>query len=355
MVNKANLDNALANITRFSVARKKVSSIFENALVLSRDGGLSFSAFDGDVGLTVFLNGEGAGDIALMVPARLTADIVKSIKADQVDLRQEGWDLVIRAGDVDARVNGGDPQEFPAVPVAGDAVCRMSAKDMIALAEVSFAVASANSPRPALEGVKIEIAGETATAVASDGYRMAVRSVPLPGNTTTAEFLVPAKAMREIGRLAGEEAVSIERSSAFVVFRTSSFALAARVIDHPYPAWRDVLPRKALVSVEVDVSKVIEAIRRCQIIAKNDSNGITFSLEDQALVVASSANGFGEIRNRLDVGAADGTIRQTFKVQYMLDAFSRIRGDKASIAFTNGPCVVRDGESVHLIMPYSSF
>src|SRR5690625_5443699 len=106
----------------------------------------------------------------------MLSDIVRALPNKDVSIALEGTKLQVRCGSARFALATLPVEEYPQLPtmppVAGSVAADVFAE---AIGQVTVA-ASKDDTLPLLTGVKVEISGETMTLMATDRYRLALRS-----------------------------------------------------------------------------------------------------------------------------------------------------------------------------------
>ncbi len=157
-----------------------------------------------DLDLTVRVGVEAIGldNGACVAPARLTADIVRSLEPGAVTFEGGEDELEISAARSRFVVRTFAVSDFPVLPdPRPDDVAIPAASLAEALRQVVRA-ASNDDARPLLTGVLVAVEGDGVRLVATDSYRLALRDLAgsrsLPEGVE--EILVPARALAELQR-----------------------------------------------------------------------------------------------------------------------------------------------------------
>src|SRR5215217_9572715 len=89
----------LQTVTRAASTRSAVQAL-SGVQLIAADGGIELRATDMEIGLRVPLEGEVVRDGAVVLPARLLVDVVRSLPGDEVTLE-------LRASEQDVELVGG--------------------------------------------------------------------------------------------------------------------------------------------------------------------------------------------------------------------------------------------------------
>jgi DNA polymerase-3 subunit beta len=306
-----------------AVAPRKTSIPTLSHLRLSANGDLALSATDLEMSATLRLPCRGAAaEFDALVPVDRLSNHVRCAKGKTVTIAAEGNEVTL---DGCAKLVGMDPGEFPAIPDGeGEPAAMLRAAELAeAIPTVAFAV-SREVTRYALTGVLLDLGKRRTALVASDGKRLAVRTMSPLALRAEARLIFPRRALDVLATLASGVArggrVEIllpppevhegkEQPPARIGFRMAGALLNTRLIEGTFPDWKAVTPKhkgegwtfawralaEALVSVRLATTEKSRAVRfrlgrgRCELYAK------TVDVGDARAEVAADGDGKAEI------------------------------------------------------------
>ncbi|MGD9999568.1 MAG: DNA polymerase III subunit beta, partial [Ilumatobacteraceae bacterium] len=223
-----------------------------------------------DLDLTIQLDIEvgGDGDGGVVLPARLSSDIVRSLPAGRVEVTVDDDDVKISGGRSQFSVRPLSLDDYPRLATpASSAVTLDAAAFGEALRQVVRA-ASTDEARPILTGVLLTAENDGLRLVATDSYRLAVRD--LPGVSVLGadqRVLVPGRALSELQRVLGMGTELVlrlgERDATFEIGTTR---LTTRLIEGEFPNYRQLIPSSHPNTLTVEREPLLEAIRRVKIL-----------------------------------------------------------------------------------------
>ena len=349
-----------ARVTTGSTAAR-IYALSGVKLSLSGDG---LRVLGSDHDLTMFSDIEVAGgeDGEILVPARLLADIVKSIPSDRVD---------VIAGESSVDVSGG-PSQFtvqvasidPDDPVwsLGEGEIATARGESIAAEVLAEAlskvvkVASKDDSRPLLTGVLMEADGEMLRLVATDTFRLAKREVP---NTTLLgereRVLVPGRALDELLRLLkGAEQVVLRFDEQQARFEVDNVCLITRLLTGEFPDYRAVIPDPPN-HIRADRAILAETVRRVGLMAQETST-VTLDVNKKRMDVVAQTEDVGRAEESVEVERDGEKIKVAFNHDYLAWGLESVDGETVEIALTDSvqPSVIRDPEDdsyLYLLMP----
>ncbi len=162
--------------------------------------------------------------------------------------------------------------------------------------------------RPVLTGVFVTAGGSEMTMVATDSYRLAVKRTELEAELGgELEANIPARALRELGRILSAEGVEEARSRCCPTRRSSppaSIVLTTRLIDGQFPNFRQLLPESYEHDVRLPRPEFLDVTRRVSQLAQRNAP-LRLSFAPGELTVAAETPDVGDAE-RDDAGRLRG-------------------------------------------------
>jgi DNA polymerase-3 subunit beta len=289
------------------------------------------------------------------VPARLLAEIVRSLPSDQVEFITDNGTVRVAGGRARFEIRSLPPEDFPRVDVVTDTRTLVLEGDLLskALSQVTPA-ASRDETRPVLTGVLLEGEGDELRIVATDSYRLALRTLGAQGVDGT-KVLIPARAVVEVGRLAAGEQVRVEISSSQAGFHVGDALIQSRLIEGEFPAYRQLLPDDLPNVLRLTKGPFVEALKRVAVLAQ-DATPIFLELSSERIRISCHAQGLGEAAEEIDGSYSGEEMRAAFNPQYLETGVAATEGDEVQIDFSDAqrPALVHapgDRAFVYLLMP----
>ena len=273
------LADALATAGRAATSRTGSLPVLEGLHLAVRGDELAVTGTDLEMSIRLNTTVGGVVDGAVVVPARLSADAVKSLPAGAVEFSSGGLDgsddtVTISAGRSQFSLRSYNIDDYPAqVDPAAEAVTLSSSSFSDALRQVVRA-ASSDEARGVITGVLIAAEDDSVRMVATDSYRLAVRDLPdsaiLSGGQ---KVLVPHRALSELQRiLGGSEQLTVRLGARHATFECGRTRLTTRLIEGDYPNYRNLVPASSPNILTVGKESLLEALRRVKIMAQRDSS-----------------------------------------------------------------------------------
>lgn len=275
------------------VERKTTIPVLSHLLLQTREGKLHLAATDLDVSLTSWCEAEIDQDGAIAVQAKKFMEIVRSLVGEEVRLIQEEpeW-LAIHAGRSRFKIHGMRPDDFPTLPEVDDRyrieLPFRTFRGMIG--KILFAV-SAEESRFQLNGALIKLKERSMEMVATDGHRLALVEAGLSSETAEDSVLVPRKALQELQRFEGDEALGYRRGEHHLSFQLGRRELICRILEGTFPDYDRVIARDNDKKPVFGRKTLDAAVQRVSILTGDRSRAVRLELtEDQMVVSVQNAD-----------------------------------------------------------------
>lgn len=366
-----NLDKGL-NIVGKAVPAKSTLPALSNVLLATDQGRLKLAATNLEVAISCWIGAKVESEGAITVPANLLAEFVRSLPNDRIDidLSERSRTVHLHCARSEANIKGIDAEEFPSIPTIGEGfrITVDAATLHDSIAQVAFAAASDDS-RPVLTGVLLMFKDDTMTMVAADGFRMALKTSALTAPVEQeASIIVPARAMRELGRILadGEEMVeiSITQNRNQVLFRVGNVELMSRLIEGQFPPYERIMPPPSPNKVVVSTGELLNANRTAAIFARDNSNIVRLQftpgqegLTPGKLTITATSAEIGDNVGDIDAAITGQPPQIAFNSRYLdellraLEKSSQLQLEVSSSASPGSFRPVGDEGYLHIIMP----
>ncbi|MBA3336246.1 MAG: DNA polymerase III subunit beta [Chloroflexia bacterium] len=365
------LQRALAKVSR-AIATKTTLPVLSNVLLVAEDDRLKIAATNLEIGITTWVTAsvETAGKIT--VDARLLTEFVNTLPNAPLQLSTDParLSLHVESGRDNAAINGIDADDFPVIPTIGDdafvaEVDPHVLREMIGLVE--FAAASDDS-RPVLAGVLARFENMSLTLAAADGFRLAVREGALLSNVPERlDVIVPARAMRELARLIGDDdqpvRLAITPNQSQLLARIGETDFLSRLIDGTFPDFRQIIPRDFSTTLEMPREGLLNAVRRASYFARDNNDVVRLSVQPSegeitpgSVEISANAAERGNSQSFVDAGVTGPETRIAFNARYLADVLNVLRQGQVMIGVNgaNQAGVIRgagNDDYTHVIMP----
>ncbi|HEY7966129.1 MAG TPA: DNA polymerase III subunit beta [Solirubrobacteraceae bacterium] len=328
----------------------------------AEDGVAELRATDMEVGVRLPLNATISSPGAVVLPARLLLDVVRSLPGAEVsvELRATEGDVEITSAGATFRLRTLRNEDFPNLPAPAEGGVSLEAGPFIdTVARVSRS-ASRDDTRPVLTGILVSASEHELRMVATDSYRLSVKTTRLEqAIAEPLEANVPARALAEVVRIAQQSevaSITISRTENQIVFTLGGAVLSSRLIDGQFPNHQLLLPETADHELRVDREELAGIVRRISLLAQKNAP-LRLSFSEGELLVSAQTPDVGEAREALPVPFSGEPFEIGFNAEFLRDGLESVDSTDVLIKLTSAlrPGLIEsaddDGQFVYLVMP----
>ena len=327
------------NITSRTVAQKSTLSVLEG--ILCRAGAdLTLTGYNMETAITYGIDAEVTEAGECVLPARLFADIIRRLPEGPVTVSVDSmYKVAIRSGYASFNISAEPADDYPELPDVDSgrsiSIPQMKLKELIS--GTNFAV-SENTGRPIHTGVKFEVADDTVSAIAVDGFRLARRTYHCQEVTgRTLSFVVPAQGLKEVEKILQEdEDVAFTLGNKHILFQLGSATLICRLLEGDFLDWRRVVPTGCPIKLVTDVGDISSSIERVGlIVSEKYKSPVRCIFGNQELQMRTN-NTIGVAEDRCTIAGDGKELEIGFNVKYLADALRAIPDEEVVMELTNG-------------------
>jgi DNA polymerase-3 subunit beta len=320
------------------VERRHTLPILSNVLLEIQGDQLTLTATD--LELQVASRSQttaGSTEQATTVSARKLQDILRALpEGTAVALDLQDKRLQIKSGKSRFSLQTLPAQDFPKLAPAGvaNAVLEVGQRDLKQLlALVQYAMAQQDI-RYYLNGMLLALGPGGLTVVATDGHRLALATLPVPGELPKVDVILPRKAVLELTKLLGdtEASVRIEVRDNQVAFAFGSIEFTTKVVDGRFPDYQKVIPSGYRKQIVLDRQILQQALLRAAILSNEKFRGVRWVLTENSLRIISSNTEQEEAEEELEVEYNGEALDVGFNVSYLLDVLANVHSPQVECA-----------------------
>lgn len=342
------------------VERRQTMPVLANVLLGVRDGRLSITATDLEVELVAGteVSAQQAGDIT--VPGRKLLDILRALpdKAP-VSLAMESEKIVVKSGRSRFSLSTLPAAEFPVIEdINAEQTVTVERSALSRLLEKTHFSMAQQDVRYYLNGMLLEIDGDTLRGVATDGHRLALSETKLAHKAKSAQqVIVPRKGVLELQRiLDGDGTCDLSIGSNHVRAQIGDVRFTSKLIDGKFPEYSRVIPAAPAAAIKADRDVLRQALQRTAILSNEKYRGIRITVKKNAITIQAHNPEQEEAEEEIEVGYDGADLEVGFNVNYLLDALAAIDGTEVELGLTdsNSSCLIRSpgaSGSRYVVMP----
>ena len=338
------------NIAGRTVAQKSSLAVLEGILCKAGSG-LELTGYNMETAITYQVEAEVTDVGQCILPARLFGDIIRRLPEGPVTVVvDENYKVSIRSGYASFTISAEKAEDYPELPDIGTGRSVMIPQNKLKelIGGTIFAV-SENQGRPIHTGDKFEVIGETVSAIAVDGFRLARRTwhAEDPLNRDMS-FVVPAQGLKEVEKILTDtdEDASFTLGAKHILFTIGNATLICRLLEGDFLDWRRVVPINCPVKLVAHVSDLAASIERVGlIVSEKYKSPVRCVFSDQVLQLRTNTT-IGAAEDRCAIAGDGKELEIGFNVRYLADALRVIPSEEVVLELTNSlsPIVLTPAE-----------
>jgi len=298
-----------------------------------------------------------AGEV--VVPAQILFDYVKSLSAQNIELRatdeetvkvnESGTEFEVGIKDLD------EFPEFPEIPKGINWIELSSANVSHALSRVGFAVADRGHPRwGALSAICMDFDKDKITMIGTDQHRASLVEVEADTKLSDKQFLVSAKALALLPKvLDGDIKVSVGSKNAVILTDGDNY-LFVRLMHGQYPPVRKIVPKKHPNMLAIETKLLLHQVRKASL-ATDQHGTLRMSLSKDKLLLQTKTREQNRVAKiEQDVVYSGPDAKFAFNCKYLLELLKAAdNNEELEIHFnkSNNPVLFKQTNFDHVMVP----
>jgi len=364
LCSRRDLARALS-IVRYGEPRCATVPIANDVLLATDGGRLKLTTCAPELSVTHWVDARVEEDGEIIVSLHDLRQVVNSLPPrSSVALETEDNILALSCDTVTASFQRVTDELLPA-PAIGDAAdgVAVEAGDLrLGLKQVTFA-ASRDDFHPVLTGVLMEFAADTLTLIASDGFRLSMRHIPLLQPVKHPfSVIVPAWTLEKLMHVLARrnESVALSVTSNWAIFTLKDTVLSSRLIDGTFPNYRKIInaiSRRHHTRVVISRGELLRACRRAAAICTDFMHKVRLAIGPEQITVSVASTESSQGSTTLSASVEGASMEILFDARFLIDILSILDAPQVilSVSKPTNPCVIKvpgdEDAFTHVIMP----
>ena len=357
-------------VTASAAMIKDVRPILQNVKITAdEDGNVSLHATNTEVGIRIDVNATVHNGGSVLIPPKWLIKVLTSVTAGLTvspitTLKSDGETITVTCGERHqwtAPVRH-DENEFPDVAeFDSDSYHSVEFRDMQESIKRTLAVVDKKAAPYTLSGVCFENDGNSLSAMATDGKRMAHYKMTalVSGNHKVNRAVVTYRALNLLqkvlptGKLLGRNAhvhMAVKNNTAF--FQYGNVTIFSRLLEGRFPDMKSYIPKTENAPAVVDRDELLSAVKHMRIFTTDQYPCTVFTFEHGKLTLSARGAEVGRCQNSISIEYAGEKQSVKLECKLLLDMLAPMSGAVLIYLPEDGSDVVKftAGDSVCLQM-----
>jgi DNA polymerase III subunit beta len=333
------LQTAVSTAARFAERRANLP-VLGCILITAEGGRITLRATNLECGVEIVIPAKVASEGMVAVPAGVVSGFLNNARGKSVSVSLVGEVLKVETERANASIKTLPHEDFPILPrVSAERSFTVKSNDLVKVIRSVAYCASLSAIKPELQSVLLYGEGGKLTAVATDSFRLAEKTVPLKSGGSVPELLVPARNAAELMKVlegVGGD-VEIYYNDNQISTQTDGLYYTSRLLDGAFPNYRQILPKSFTTEAVVLREDIATALKSLSVFADKFAQ-VSLSIEPskKSLFLSSRNPDVGEQTSTVKAAVQGDQILVSFNGRYLADSLQAIGGDSVRM-HSNGP------------------
>ena len=333
------LSDAVSFLVRLLSPRPQLPQLSGVMIEATKDE-VVLSIFDYEVAARVKIAAAVEAPGKVLVQARLLSEIVSKLPASSVSLVIDETRLQVTSGSSKFSLSSMATTDYPDTPEFPAATGKVSASEFTnSVAKVASA-ASREEVTPVLTAVMIQADEKNLTMVATDRFRVAVKSLPWNGKAIDRDVLIPARVLHEIAKTFSHEGdlelAFGETEKEMIGFSSGNKTVSTATIKGKYPAVLQLFPEDTENFAVLNNQELLDATRRVALVVDREKP-LRYKFSEGELSLESIGSDVADASEQIACSLKGGETLVSLRPQFLSDALAGLDAENVKIGFTVNP------------------
>ncbi|MCF6465979.1 DNA polymerase III subunit beta [Clostridium sp. Cult2] len=345
------------NIVQKGISTRTTLQILDGILIETVNGKLKLTATDLEIRIETYLDCDTIEEGAIVVNSRIFGDIIKKLPNSLINIVVKDNNINITCENSEFNILGNSPQEYPELPAIINQNSFNIPKDLFksAIRQTVFAT-TLDETRPILTGVLLEVSDCVGSFVALDGYRLALRSIPIDIKENI-KIVIPGRVLGELNKiLDDEDELKITTAPGHVIFDMGDTVVSSRLLEGQFLNYKDIIRKEHKTNIKVNRKELQDSLERASLLAKEEkTNLVKLNIADNQVIIKSNSE-IGNVNEQIYSNKEGEDINIAFNSKYLIDGIKAIDSEEIELFFMGSlnPCIinpVEDKNYTYLVLP----
>lgn len=346
------------NIAQKGISSRTTLQILDGIMIEAMKDKIKLTATDLEISIETFVNCTVHEEGSIVVNSRIFGDIVKKLPDAPINIEVNNNNINIKCENSEFNIIGNPGVDYPDLPPIEDVEEFTLPKDLFknAIRQTVFATTQ-DETRPTLTGVLLEIENNEISFVSLDGYRLALRKIPIK-NDLSLKIIIPGRSLNELNKILEdrEEDIIISSSTGQVVFNIGDTIVYSRLLEGQFFNYKDIMRKDHKTKVIVNRREFQNGLERASLLAKEEkANLVRLNVLDENVIIRSNSE-IGDVFEKITSSQDGENLNIAFNSRYILEGIKIMDAEEIELNFMGSlnPCIINgvDDESyTYLVLP----
>ncbi|NMB26724.1 MAG: DNA polymerase III subunit beta [Tissierellia bacterium] len=356
-INQRSLANHI-NIVQKGISSRTTLQILDGILLETVNGKLKLTATDLEIGIETYVDCNIIEEGSIVVNSRIFGDIIKKLPDSNINILVKDNNININCENSEFNILGNGANEYPELPTIVNQNSFSMPVDLFksAIRQTVFATTQ-DETRPILTGVLLEVDRGMGSFVALDGYRLALKNIPIDSKEDV-KIVIPGRVLGELNKILedDEKELIITIAPGHVIFNIGETLVFSRLLEGQFLNYKDIIRKDHKTKIVVDRKAFQDSLERASLLTKEEkANLIKLNLMDDQIIIKSNSE-IGNVHEQISSEHEGDIINIAFNSKYIIDGIKVIDAEEIELYFMGSlnPCIIKpvsDDNYTYLVLP----
>ena len=344
-------------------SKNQTLPILKCVLLEVKNGSLLIKATNLDIGLEITVPVRSEVDGVIAVPGNTLSSLISQLSDDKsVSLEVKDGNLYVSSSKNKAVIKALSPDEYPSIPKVDkdtSKTLKIKAQSLVNGLKAVWYSSATSSIKPELSSVRVYPLNNSLVFVATDGFRLAEKSINVKNIPDFTHILIPVKNAGEIIRVFDglDEEIEVVIDDNQIAVISKDTYLVSRVIEGNFPDYKNIIPKEFVTEATVLKQDFMKSLK-INTIFSDTFYHVKFIVDPESknIQLTTKNNDIGESSTDLSGAIKGQKIDVNFNYKYINDALQSLNSDSIDFMFggTSKPLVIKpigDQSFMYLVMP----
>lgn len=340
--------------------------ILQNFLLETVEDGVVISFTDLEMSLRHFIPLSVSEQGSVTVPVKKFMEIINNLgNNDKITISSdEAHRIKIKSGNSQIKMAGTGKEDYSAIPdIDTSSLFSVPALKISEMINATLFSASTESDRQFLNGLLWKYKEGSFSMVATDGRRLAVKTVS--GIKSQQEFsvIVPSKILNELTKflktsgLKEDASMQVSVSSNQIGFIIGKTSFLSRLAEGTYPAYEQIIPQTHEHEAKADSEALLAVTKRASICTSDRTSKVIYTFNNGVLKVNSSSQNMNmEFEDEIPVSYEGEEFQISFNPNFIMDILKNLPAGEVIMQFKTAttPALIKTAAEetpLYIVMP----
>ena len=356
------LRNGLSTVSKVVSTRNQLPILGNVLITFNSNEGIILSTTNLEISIKTTVKASIEKEGSTTTPLKIFNELIALAKEEKLEIETSGNNLIITSKNNNYTLATANPDEFPQVTKKNkEEFLNLEPKTLSQILSLVSIATTQDETRPLLGGVLVQKNEKGLDFVATDGYRLSVKTTKLKEVNLNQGLILPIRTLLEVDRIAKEKkaekiTVNLCPENKIIEFIIDNTEITSRLIEGEFPKFQKIIPPSFITRIIVDREELLNSVKSASVFARESANIIKISLKNNTISLSAKAAQVGETHLSLTGEKTGEDLEIAFNYRFLLELLNALTAERI-IFESNGslsPGIFKsekDDSFLHVIMP----